>query len=85
MATSQEPAANVQAKETAKPAATTTKTEAPAAPAAPPRPISKDERHQMIAKAAYGHAERTGFKTDPLLNWLQAEREIDAKLARLAS
>ncbi|APR86908.1 hypothetical protein A7982_12257 [Minicystis rosea] len=51
---------------------------------APPA-ITSDERHRMIAKAAYRHAERAGFTSDPLQNWLLAEREVDAQLARLAS
>lgn len=44
------------------------------------RKISHEERHQMIAKVAYGRAERAGFATDPLVDWLEAEREIDAEL-----
>ena len=53
---------------------------------AAPRPvIGGDERHQMIARAAYRRAERVGFAIDPLQSWLAAEREIDAELARLAS
>jgi hypothetical protein len=57
----------------------------PASPAAnepaPPPPISSAERHRLIAGAAYAHAERSGFVTDPLADWLLAEREIDAQLA----
>jgi hypothetical protein len=47
--------------------------------------ITGEERHRRIAKAAYRHAEQAGFRTDPLQNWLRAEREIDAELSRLAS
>lgn len=56
-----------------------------APPAAPVRAVSREERHRMIAAAAWGHAERSGFATDPVANWLVAEREIDDQLARLAS
>lgn len=60
-----------------------TTTAAPAPAAAPP--ITREQRHRMIACAAYGHAERAGFAVDPLQSWLAAEREIDAELARRAS
>ena len=65
---------------------------APASPPPPPmvdspapRAVSGEERHRMIATAAYGHAERTGFAGDPVANWLVAEREVDAFLSRKAS
>lgn len=46
------------------------------------RPISMEERRRMIALAAYRRAETIGFgKTNPLEDWLVAEREIDAMLA----
>lgn len=54
-------------------------------PAPAPRKHTREERHQMIAKVAYGHAERTGFATDPVVNWLLAEREIDSQLATAVS
>jgi len=56
--------------------------EATPAPGAPL--ITGEQRHRMIARAAYGRAERAGFKVDPFQSWLAAEREIDAELARLA-
>jgi hypothetical protein len=49
--------------------------------AAPPpasAPLSSEERHGLIAKVAYGYAERAGFGSDPVTDWLTAEREIDA-------
>ncbi len=54
----------------------------PAPPAATPRKtISNDERRRLIQIAAYHRAERVGFgKTDPVENWLVAEREIDAMM-----
>ena len=54
------------------------------APAAPPPRPSSEERHQMIARMAYGYAERAGFATDPFSNWLMAEREVDRMLTRRA-
>lgn len=45
--------------------------------------IEPEQRHAMIADAAYFRAEHRGF--DPgreLDDWLEAEREIDATLAR---
>ncbi len=47
--------------------------------------LSGEERHRLIAKIAYGFAERAGFANDPVVNWLAAEREVDALLSRLAS
>ena len=59
---------------------------APTSPTAPPPPrtVTREERHHLIAALADGHAERTGFTTDPLTNWLVAEREIDAQIALAA-
>jgi hypothetical protein len=48
---------------------------------APPSRVSGEERRAMIARAAYGLAERSGFAGDPVADWLAAEREIDAWLA----
>lgn len=81
MAASTAPAANAEAK----PVESAKAPEVPAPKGAAPRKITGEERHQMIAKAAYGYAERAGFTSDPLQNWLAAEREIDAQLARMAS
>jgi len=36
----------------------------------------------MISRLAYGYAERAGFTTDPLSDWLAAEREVDSLLAK---
>jgi len=53
------------------------------APAASDRkPISREERRRLIELVAYRRAERLGFgKTNPVEDWLVAEREIDAMLA----
>jgi len=81
MAASAAPAANAEAK----PAVVTKAADVPAPVVAAPRKITGDERHTMIAKAAYRHAELAGFASDPVQNWLAAEREIDAALERKAS
>jgi hypothetical protein len=76
------------AKETA-PAAANSK---PAAPAAakktPPRKPAEDkvlatekvfsdeQRYRMIAEAAYFRAESCHFKSDPVRDWIEAERDI---------
>lgn len=48
-------------------------------------PANREERYQRIQKLAYIHAERSGFRADPVQSWLHAEREVDAELSRLAS
>lgn len=46
-----------------------------------PRTVTPEERHAMIAEAAYLVAERRGFQGDCALDdWLQAEAEVDARL-----
>lgn len=63
----------------AEPAAIDEDSKAPAA--SERRPISIEERRRMIALAAYRRAETIGFgKTNPVEDWLVAEREIDAML-----
>jgi len=45
--------------------------------------VNEQQRRQMIASAAYLRAERRGFKCgDPVTDWLEAEAEVDAELAR---
>lgn len=55
----------------------------------PPRPqtafstlIEHNEqvRRERIAMAAYLRAEKNGFCTDPVENWLAAEREVDGRM-----
>jgi len=43
--------------------------------------ISAEERYRMIQEAAYLRAEKAGFAGDPVQFWLEAEREIDSRLA----
>lgn len=45
--------------------------------------VTGQERHQIIAKAAYLRAERRGFSPgSELEDWLAAEAEIDTVLAK---
>ncbi len=44
--------------------------------------VTPEQRYQMIAEAAYYLAERRNFQLgDPVQDWLQAEAEIDRRLA----
>jgi hypothetical protein len=44
--------------------------------------IPADQRHAMIAEAAYLRAAGRGFNGgDPLADWLASEREVDAVLS----
>ncbi|WP_437925421.1 DUF2934 domain-containing protein [Sorangium sp. So ce291] len=65
-------------------AAERARTAAPKLAPSPPR-LSREERHRLIAKVAYGYAERAGFRNNPVEDWLNAEREVDARIDRLAS
>lgn len=55
-----------------------------AAKAAPTRAkkltVMPDERHAMIAEAAYYRAEQRGFTGDPHMDWVEAEAEVDKML-----
>ena len=43
--------------------------------------VTAEERQQLIAESAYYRAERRGFATDDaLIDWLEAEQDIDAML-----
>lgn len=45
------------------------------------RVITPEERRRLISMAAYYRAQRAGFgKTNPIEDWLLAEREIDAMI-----
>ena len=46
-------------------------------------PVTEDERASMISDAAYLRAAARGFQGgDPLLDWLEAEAEIDRRIGR---
>jgi hypothetical protein len=48
--------------------------------------VTPEERRSMIARAAFRRAEQGGIgRTDPLHDWLSAEREVDASLGLRAS
>ncbi|MBT8109226.1 MAG: DUF2934 domain-containing protein [Gammaproteobacteria bacterium] len=45
--------------------------------------VSAEQRHEMIAKAAYYRANRRHFQGgDPVADWLYSEKEIDALLSK---
>ena len=49
-------------------------------------PTSADQRHALIAETAYRRAERRGFQGgDPVADWLESEKEVDALLRRSAN
>jgi len=61
-------------------------TRAPTAPTLPttrtaPTAPTIEERRQLVAKLAYFRAERLGFRTDPVEDWLWAEREVERMLS----
>ena len=60
---------------------------APVMPVAKPKtPVVKSgpavERQKMIEVAAYVLAEKNGFQGDAQKYWLQAEKDVDAKLGK---
>jgi hypothetical protein len=47
--------------------------------------VSAEQRRAMIAESAYRRAERRGFEGgDPVADWLDSEKEVDALLSRSA-
>jgi hypothetical protein len=43
--------------------------------------VTPDERHRMIAEAAYYRAEKRGFAGgDPMQDWLEAEAQIENEI-----
>jgi hypothetical protein len=54
-----------------------------AAPSIPT--VSAEQRHALIADAAYRRAEQRGFDGgDAVADWLESEKEVDALLSRAA-
>ena len=52
-----------------------------AAVTSPSMDVAPDERHRMIAEAAYHRAEKRGFMNgDPVQDWLEAEAQIENEL-----
>ena len=59
------------------------KPETPTAVMAPGQTVTPEERWRMVAEAAYLRAEKRGFSGgNPTDDWLAAEAEIDAVLAK---
>jgi hypothetical protein len=53
--------------------------------AAMTRTVSGEQRHAMIAERAYLLAEQRGFQGgDPVQDWLEGEKAVDALLSRSA-
>jgi hypothetical protein len=49
------------------------------------KPVAKIDRREMVAREAYLRAERRGFSGgDPVQDWLEAEKDIDAMLRKSA-
>lgn len=42
--------------------------------------VSDEQRYRMVAEAAYYRAESNQFKSDPLRDWIEAEKDIAALL-----
>ncbi len=62
-----------------------TKRPTPKSSAAVTRSVSADQRHAMISESAYRRAEARGFEGgDPVRDWLDGEKEVDALLSRAA-
>jgi hypothetical protein len=91
-AKAEKPAASAE-KATAAPKKAAAKPAATAAAKAPAKPkggararkttpaVTPEQRYRMIQDAAYFIAEKHGFTGDNHAFWVQAEQEIDAKLA----
>jgi hypothetical protein len=72
-----------RATESKKPGAGTASASKPAAKSTAPRTISAEDRWNMIAEAAYYHAEQRGFLGgNPAEDWGAAETEIDEQLRK---
>jgi len=66
-----------------KPVAVASKAAVKKAPAKKPAKVvvSDEQRYRMIAEAAYYRAESRQFKSDPLRDWIEAERDIAVLLS----
>ena len=84
-AAAKSPAKKAPAKKAATKKTTATKktvAKKPAAKRAPARQVTLEERHRLIAEAAFLRSEAQGFRGDPCQDWLSAEADVDARLAR---
>jgi len=81
-----EPSVRAKTNRTTKAASPTSRSRAakmPAAEMAAALSVSAEQRRAMIAEAAYLKAAERGFSGgDPVADWLDSEREVDALLTR---
>lgn len=54
---------------------------AKASPSSGKTPVSPEERHRLVQEAAYYLAEKSGFHGDPHQHWVQAEKDVQARLS----
>ena len=73
--------ASVKPAATAKPTVAKAATAKPAARSAKPVTISDDVRYRMLGEAASSRAETNHFKSVPVRDWIEAERDIARLLA----
>lgn len=80
-----EKAAPVTKKQVAPKAAPAKKTASPAKTVKQENPkvmvVSDEQRYRMVAEAAYYRAESNQFRSDPLRDWIEAEKDIAALLS----
>ena len=76
----------VAKKASAKKASATKTAPTTTTPATPRRTVSVEERRHMIAEAAYRKAYERQFRNgSPQQDWLDAEAEVDARLADMGA
>ena len=84
MSTTPSSARSKRSRSSAASTADTTRTTQKATPSVT-RSVSADQRYSMIAESAYRRAEARGFQGgDPVQDWLEGEKEVDALLSRAA-
>ena len=57
------------------------KTAVKKAPATASVVVTEEQRYRMIAEAAYYRAESNQFKSDPIRDWIDAEKDISILLS----
>ena len=43
--------------------------------------VTDEQRYRMVAEAAYYRAESNSFQSDPVRDWIEAEKDIAALLS----
>ena len=85
MSTTPSTARTKRSRTTAGAARTPSKRRIPKTAAAAAPTVSAEQRHALIAERAYLRAELRGFQGgDPIQDWLDGEKEVDALLSRSA-